>query len=384
MKKFLFIFSIIIWLLVGASFVFWNFIDFKKEIKLFDIESKNIYPDNDKLNSNLIIFRSNTDISKYQINSSCKTNFKFIANKNDLYFFLFTLKDKNCENPNFSLKNKNEIFAKSSFKLNIQKKSQLFLALVDYPTNYIEKINKVIEEKIKNLSKNNINKKSFSYLKKYRFLEELKYKQNLITNILNRRQSKYSVPVKWYKIATKLNVIPNAARPYRNHYTDWIHHWWDIMAPYWTPVSAIDEWVIIRVVSDFSFEDISKIKKNWKISYEQKLRNLDILRWNQIWLKTSKWDVIFYSHLSKIYPWIEEWKFVNVWENLWEIWKSWVPDRNYKNFHLHFPIMKNPYNIKKAWKYSWKDIMAWDWYLKWENPDEIIRDQKKIFVDEAF
>ena len=182
----------------------------------------------------------------------------------------------------------------------------------------------------------------------------------------------------------RANVIPNAGRPYRKHYTDWIHHWWDIMAPRGTMTSAIDDGIIIRVVRDFSYEDISKIVKNWKISYEQKLRNLDILRWNQVWLKTTKWDVMFYSHLWKIEDNIVEWAFVSVWQNIWTIDKTWVPDRNYSNFHLHFPIMKNPYNIEKAWKYSWEDYMAWDWYLKWETPDEIIRDQKNIFLWEAF
>jgi hypothetical protein len=156
------------------------------------------------------------------------------------------------------------------------------------------------------------------------------------------------------------------------------------MAPKWTMTSAIDDWVIIRVVRNFKFEDLNKLVKNWNLSNIQKLRNLDILRGNQVWLKTSKWDVMFYSHLWKIPNNIIEWTFVSVWQNIWTIDKTWVPDKDYKNFHLHFPIMKNPYLRKKAWKYSWEDIMAWDWYLKWLDPDTIIKEQKKIFVSEAF
>jgi hypothetical protein len=156
------------------------------------------------------------------------------------------------------------------------------------------------------------------------------------------------------------------------------------MAPRWTMTSAIDDWMIIRVVRDFSYEDISKIEKNWIITEIQKLRNLDILRWNQVWLKTSKWDVMFYSHLWEIPKNIKEWVFVSVWQDIWTIDKTWVPDKNYTNFHLHFPIQKNPYIIEKAWKYSWEDYMAWDWYLKWLSPDDIIIKQKDIFVDEAF
>jgi len=151
-----------------------------------------------------------------------------------------------------------------------------------------------------------------------------------------------------------------------------------------TTVSAIDDWVIIRVVEDFDFEDINNIIKEWEISYTQKIRNLDILRWKQVWLKTSKWDVMFYSHLNLIYENIKEWVYIKAWENIWTVWKTWVPDRDYNNFHLHFPIQKNPYDIKKINKYSYEDIMKWDWYLKWLSPDEVIKQQNDIFVKEAF
>jgi hypothetical protein len=196
---------------------------------------------------------------------------------------------------------------------------------------------------------------------------------------MKKRKLKYNLPVKWYKIATKLTRIPNANRPYRKKYTDWIHHWWDIMAPYWTPVSAIDDGIIIKVVNNFVFEDLKKLKKVWKISEYQKYINLDILRWNQVWLKTTKWDVIFYSHLSKVYDWIKVWNLIKVWTELWEIWKSWVPDKNYKNYHLHFTIHKNPYILEKVWKYSIKDYMFWHWYLRWLSSKEVLESQNNIF-----
>jgi len=64
--------------------------------------------------------------------------------------------------------------------------------------------------------------------------------------------------------------------------------------------SAIDDGIIIRIKRNFKYEDLSKIVKGNKISDTQKLRNLDLLRGNQVWLKTTKGDVMFYSHLKKV------------------------------------------------------------------------------------
>jgi len=386
MKKILIVFIFIVSTIFGATFVFGNFINFDKNISFIDSNTKNIYTDSKKLNTTLLVFKSNIDISNYSLKTSCYNSFTYIWSKKDLYFFNFKLKDNNCFNPNFILKNEKEIFSETSFKLNIKRKSDIFSLLIDYNNEDLNKLKIKIDNKIKkyliyrSVLNNNDN---FWLLKKQRLLKELEYKQKILVSILNRREFKYNSPVKWYKIPTNLNIIPNSWRPYRSHYTDWIHHWWDIMAPKWTSVQAIDDWVIVRVVRDFIFEDLKKIKK-WKdITKLDKLRNLDILRWNQIWLKTAKWDVMFYSHLDEVYDNIKEWKKIYIWQDLWTIWITWVPDKSYTNYHLHFPIHKNPYNIKKAWKYSWQDYMNWEWYLQWLSADEVIRQQRNIFVKEA-
>lgn len=379
--KFFAIFSLII----GIIFLCTNFITFNKNITFYKVVSENIFPDSENLNSSIIIFKSNTNISKYKIETKCNHIFEYLWEKNRLYLFNFKLLDNKCENPKFYLSDWNKKIESTNFELNIEKKSDIFLNFVDYSNEELLKINQKLLSEITKYSKyKKINKSSLSKIKKNRYYKELIYKKNILKNILERRSKKYENPVKWYYIATWLNVIPNAGRPYRSNYTDWIHHWWDIISPEWTTVSAIDDWVIIRVVEDFDFEDINNIIKEWEISYTQKIRNLDILRWKQVWLKTSKWDVMFYSHLNLIYENIKEWVYIKAWENIWTVWKTWVPDRDYDNFHLHFPIQKNPYDIKKINKYSYEDIMKWDWYLKWLSPDEVIKQQNDIFVKEAF
>lgn len=385
MKKILLTLSVLLFIIIGITIVLANYINFEKNITFLDSTSKNIITSSQKLNWIIVIFKSNTDISNYKIKSICKNNFKFLWKQNKLYVFNLTLLDNNCTNPNFVLENNKEIFSKSHFKLKIENKASIFAKIIDYNNDYINKLNKVLIQKIEKYSiYNKNNKTNFKDLKNKRFYEELIYKQKIVAHILNRRNLKYISPVKWYKIPEKLNEIPNAARPYRKHYTDGIHRWWDIVTPRGTMSSALDDWIIIRIVRNFKFEDLWKIVKKGDINYTQQLRNLDILRWNQVWLKTSKWDVVFYSHLWEINKNLKEWDFISVWTNIWTIDKSWVPDKNYTNFHLHFPIQKNPYIKNKAGRYSWEDYMAWDWYLKWLDPTAVIKWQRDVFIKEAF
>ena len=142
---------------------------------------------------------------------------------------------------------------------------------------------------------------------------------------------------------------------------------------------SVDDWIIVRVISNFKFSDLNNIKFWDSLSYEDKLKNLDYLRWNQIWLKTMKWDIVVYSHLNTIETDIVEWTVVKEWELFWTIWITWVPDKDYKDYHLHMEIYKNPYNDDLAWSYSILDYMKWDWYFKWESTDFVLKNQSTLF-----
>lgn len=380
MKKILLILSIIISFYLSLSCLIINYDLFWVKVSFYDYNSKNIFPNSPKLDTNIIIFKSDTNITKYKIKSDCKNSFNYVWKQRNLYFFKIKILEDKCEKPNFVLTNWKKDFDNTFFSLDIKSDYYIFGSIIDYSNTKLKNFDINIDNKIKEYSKySNVKTKTFYEVKRQRIYNELKYNKAILSNIIDKRKNNYAIPVKWYEISEELNEIPNAGRPYRNHYTDWIHHWWDIMAPIGTPFFAIDDWIIIRVIKDFVFEDLSKIKKEWEITKTQKMENLDMLRWNQVWLKTSKWDVIFYSHLSKVYDWIEVWKLIKVWDYIWEIWKSWVPDKNYTNIHLHFPIQKNPYSLEKAWKYTFEDYMFWDWYLKWLPLKEVIEKQKDIF-----
>jgi hypothetical protein len=173
--------------------------------------------------------------------------------------------------------------------------------------------------------------------------------------------------------------VPNSSRLYRSDYTDWIHHGWDIDWYFWEQVIALQEWIIVRVVDKFEYSDLNMIKKWDNLTEDDKIKNLDILRWKQVWLKTVSWDVVMYSHLNDIYTNLNVWEFVNKWQPLWTIWITGVPDENYTDYHLHYEVHKNPFVTEKVWLYDIDDYMKWDWAFKWATIDFIVKNQWKYF-----
>lgn len=405
-KKFIFIssllfsiFSLIFW----YSLVFGTFL-LNNNITLDSIIWDKVYLDSLKLNNFVVFLSSDLDLSDYLISSNCDIDSKFLWLKEEKYIFNVTFKDLNCNNNYFSLKDKDwKIVNGFDFKIQFFNKRKIYSKYLDYSTNSLKNIKTNLVSDIENLSiytkyNEELRSNFQDFYTKYREYYELVYKKEVINSILEKRNSKYIIPIIWYKLPNLENKskLPNWARPYREDYTVWIHQGWDIDAPLWTIVSALDDWIIIRVISDFSKDDLLKInyldhinyEKNktiWpkieerNLTYSEKLKNLDILRWNQVWLKTSKWDIVFYSHLNEVFPNIKEWIIVKSWTNLWTVWKTWVPWDDYSDYHLHFEVHKNPYNENSAWNYEIEDYLKWDWYFKWKSIEYIVEHQWYVF-----
>ena len=366
------------------SIVFWSNIIFSPSIGEIKLLSKNIFLNSNKLDNTLVIVESDSSISDYNFHSLCNTKTKFLWKKLWKYYFKVDFLDVDCNSSDLFLKNKDSIVINSNIKLNVVDHADLFSLFIDYSDEDLNSFNETLESNIKKYSlfKDYDDSSSLDYynfLTKNRVYNELVYKKRVLDSILLKRSEKYISPVEWYNISSDHSKIPNAGRPYRESYTDWIHHGWDIDAPIDTEVRALDDGIIVRIVSNFDYSDLSKIYYSENLTYEQELRNLDLLRWNQVWLKTSKWDVVFYSHLDKVYNDLKEWDFVQRAYPLWTVWVSWVPDKNYTDYHLHFAIQKNPYNKDKVWKYDMEDYMKWDWYFKWETKQYILSNQDKVF-----
>lgn len=344
------------------------------------VKSKNIILDSISLNENRVILYSRENARDFDIKWECWIFWKLVKSENNYHVFDLKLVDKTCDKSRidvyFYLWNS---FIKTRFNL---------ITTKDYFNQFLDLNDSSLEKVILKLNKNITKLKKYEdytlnsgidyldFLKKNRQLEEIKYTKNLIENILLKRKEKYKIPVFGWELSTKHSKLPNAWRPYRSHYTDWIHHGFDFDAPLHSTAISLDDWIVVRVVKGFKFSDLSEIEYWNNLSDEIKTKNLDILRWNQVWIKTMKWDIAFYSHLENVFDNVEEWTILTKWEPIWTVWITWVPDKSYTDYHLHIPIHKNPYKWNN---YSFDDIMNWPWYFKWESVKYILENQGNIF-----
>ncbi len=379
-----FIWIIIFSLVFGYSLVFAGTGLFDDSIKLYFKSSDNLYLDSLTLNSTRVVFKSSWhDLSNYEIKSECDIYSKMVYKKDDLYMFDLKLFWDKCDNNNFILvDDKDEIVSRFSF--NLIKEYDLLSNLLDLSTPELFNLKNALDSKYDSyLQYKDYDKQRdldfYVFLKNNRIYNEAYYNKHILDNIIEKRNEKYIVPVAWRQIPTIDIRLPNTRRPYRKEYTDWIHHWWDIYWNFWEQVIALDDWIIVRTVDKFEFSDLDKIKRWDNLTKEDELRNLDLLRWKQVWLKTMKWDVVFYSHLNDIFSNVKVWEVVKSWQPLWTIWITWVPDQEYKDYHLHFEVQKNPFTLKTWESYDYDDYLNWDWLMDWESIEYVKDHQLEYF-----
>lgn len=367
----------------GSTYVYSNF--YRAENIIF----KNTYLplmyswNHEILSKNFVVFESNQDLSGFSISWWCRVRSKLLPQtQSQIYVFEMILEEENCKNPHFLLQDSDgKSLTNTFFRVDITSYVELFNLYTDFTSQRLRQLltqlekhkeQRILFSRLQNLSLDN------EMYRKYFDFHQIEYQKNLIKNILENRTEKYTIPVAGFELPTLISKLPNSGRPYRADHTYWIHEGWDIDTKKWQEVIAIDDGIILRVVDGFLFEDLQKIKRK-NLSHRDKLLNLDILRGNQVWLKTNKWDVIFYWHLNEVNKNISEWQVVKRWQSLGTVGISGVPDLNYTDFHLHFELRQNPYNHQKAGKYTFEEYMDWDWYFKWKNSQYIIQNQYTIF-----
>lgn len=351
----------------------------KIEFKITD----NIFVDDANLNRARVYISSKEDLTDMSISWECWVESTLVEASDNMYAFDVIFNDSSCKENNVKV-----YFEKWNISLNtnfrIISNLTLYKEYIDYPNEQLLIHIEWAKKMESNLSlydwayKSSIHESYIEYLIDNRKLKETRYLKYFINDILLKREAKYLIPVKWVPMATKSSKLPNSWRPYRASYTDWVHEWWDFDTSFGNTVSAIDYWIVVRVVNNFTYSDIWKVKDKWEITDIDRMWNLDTLRWNQIWLKTIKWDIVFYAHLNEVFDNIKEWEFVFRWQPLWTVWISWVPDKNYSDYHLHLEVRKTPYEMKKL-GYNFEDYMSWPWYFKWESEKYIIENQYNLF-----
>jgi hypothetical protein len=370
-------------LLFGYTLVFaWTWI-FDNTIEISFKLSENIYLDSLELKNTKILFKSKENLENYKIKSECNIFSKLTQSKWDFYMFELKFYDNSCRDSRFTLVDSDSKI-KVLFKLNLVTEYNLLSKLIDLKTTRLVQLKEILDKKVLSHSMydkyNKINEENYYiYLEKNRILKEATYNSNIINNIIEKRKKKYIVPVLWHIMPTNSVKIPNSSRWYRSDYTDWIHHGWDIDWKFWEQVIALDDWIIVRTVDKFDFSELNNIKRWNNLTYDEKIRNLDILRWNQVWLKTMSGDLVMYAHLNEIFSNVKIWEIVKKWQPLWTIWITGVPDKNYTDYHLHFVVHKNPFISEKIGLYDFDDYMKWDWAFKWKTSKYIVENQWKYF-----
>lgn len=193
-----------------------------------------------------------------------------------------------------------------------------------------------------------------------------------------RENMKYVIPVAGVSMPTEFPDIPGGGRPYRKDVTDGIHHGWDLMSPVGTPVRAVGDGVVVRVVSGFAWRDFDRIIRAKVLNSDQEALNLDVYRGNQVWLKTADGNVTFYSHLSKFAPDVAEGKSVVAGEILGNVGITGVPDRNFGRPHLHFEIQVNPHDGSDS--KNPLSVMRWKWLTQGMGRNAVDELSAKLFV----
>ncbi|MDC0506148.1 M23 family metallopeptidase [Candidatus Gracilibacteria bacterium] len=345
--------------------------------------SDTIFVGSSKLNGTIVTYTSNTDISQYSIHSGCNISSKFISRELNNYSFSVRYNDQKCGKDTIFLKDSDgQVLISSQAKLKVYSDFELYNRFTDYSSDDLKNISKSLSKKIDQYSifseyseTSGVSKYDF-YAKKIRYYQ-YKYNAAFIAAILTYREHKYIVPVAGKSISTKESHLPNALRPYRSSYTDGIHHGWDVSGAKGEQTIALDHSIVTRVVNDFSKSSFDKIVYGNNLSDQQKLENLDVLRGNQVWLKTMKGDYVFYSHLGDIS--VEVGDVVFAGDPIGTIDVTGVPGDDYHDYHLHFPIHPNPYNSARAGSYKYSEIMSWPWYFKGKSVSYVREHQSDVF-----
>jgi len=327
MKKIIVLIAAFLIGLVGwYGLVFWMNFSFEPEVSFGTVIGWELILWDTSLSKQIVVYKSSGNLaSGYEISSLCNTSSRYIDSYKNLYFFELSYLDESCQSSSIILKKGETLYPQSSWNIEMRNKIDIYDYYLDLPDSELSKMQTNFQAEI---SKNAIYKNfSSSEVVKYlsfaigqRKYMEAYFHNSIILEILEAREDKYINPVPGRSFSENISKIPNSGRPYRAGYTDGIHHGWDIDGQIWDKTVALDDGIIVRVVRDFNnATDFSKIVYT-NPNEDQKVKNLDVLRGSQVWLKTMKGDIVFYSHLDTIPDAIEEWIMVKKWSTRSRVW----------------------------------------------------------------
>lgn len=351
------------------------------EVRIHANLNPQIVPEDPKLGSTVLVVSAPTDKKDIHIVTPCKHKESVLfreslKNRKTIYIIQLTFRES-CGTTDISIGDMENVFTDSRFPLPMKPFWKVENRLMNTDSSRLLETMRKETILVSEKKDTDIRKKLAQLQMIYRNLS-IDLESGIARGILNDREdTKYFSPVVGYGLPNKDKLIPGTGRPYRKDTTDGIHHGWDIMAPIGTPVQSLAKGKIIRIVNDWNWGKFHALKRR-SPTEDDKLRNLDIYRGNQVWLQTMDGNVTFYSHLSKISRDIAVGTIVDARTYLGNIGVTGVPEKNYKDVHLHFEIQQNPFHedMKNP---TYLEIMRWDYMGKSMKKSDIYAKMREIF-----
>ena len=140
-KKYIFL-SVItgIIALSSLSFVFWSGIHLATQANFVWASSKNIFLEDAHLDSTIVVYSSDFDLSAANVSSSCNIISKFLESYRGLYFFEVDYSGvSSCKNGNIVLEIQGKKIENSLTTLNLKNTYQEYSVLLDSSTDILTK-----------------------------------------------------------------------------------------------------------------------------------------------------------------------------------------------------------------------------------------------------
>jgi len=115
----------------------------------------------------------------------------------------------------------------------------------------------------------------------------------------------------------------------------WSHPSIDIVAPEWTPIRNIANWVVV---------------KTWFQPWW--FGNYIVVRHDNVPLQNWEIKTIYssYSHLENI--WVKQWEKVSKWDIIWTVWNTWISTSSHVDFQIALEDAPNlpywPFSLAEA------------------------------------
>ena len=178
----------------GVSFVFGGNLVFNPEVRFVTSASQTVYLDNDSLNSTVLVYQSNIDISDAAITSLCDISSELLTQSKWVYFFRVDYSQAgDCKNGNIVLSLWEDDYVNTIHTLNLVNDVDIYSIFIDYSSEKIKQYQEELHAEIQDYSiyKNYDGKdiiKYYPFFTRQKIYQNAVYKNSIINDILLTRE----------------------------------------------------------------------------------------------------------------------------------------------------------------------------------------------------